>query len=901
MKPLKLVIEGIRSFSEKVEIDFEAVSKNGLFGIFGSTGSGKSTILDSVIIALYGDISGHKMVDLISARCKHAYVGLSFEICYKNSRRSYFVERTFKLKKDGSYSGAIASLYETTVGANVVLASQTNEVNRLIEEILGLGQNEFTKCIILPQGEFSQFVKASKADRVKIIEKLFSLERFGERFNEKLKSKLNDIKRDVSMKEEALKYYEEDTKEALENAEKTAQETENLLAIENEKLLKITDYIDKNQYFYNLSKQLDNDRQKLENLSLQLEEIKELKDKVCLYDKAVEIAQEGEKLGKLFNEVSTFEDDIKSIMAKLSNAENEYSVRVEEYSRLDDIKAERRALEEKKELLLSSQGEVNRYNELKSLIKTCGANVNSITSELAINKQNLQDLTDTEEKLVANSKEIEDKIKAGDLLLAIGGVALKGEYESQVEYFTAQSEKVKNYSNCGDLYDYVVVEFNAKATEYKEKIESLNLQSDVSLEDAMEQYKKVMQLKRQIEEDLRSCSMKKARAEELCQALAQTLENKQKELENLRNESDLLNVKLLKIVDNIESFENNIIFINDKALSLLKKEETITSNYLVAKEDLAKAQFNLKTKEVEKASVEKQIAEQNGVVCKMLLTEIPSVEFALKIKSDVGDATLMKERISNFDKDFEFYQKSVDRMTAELINAGFDLENYQKSLLEKQTIVDSCEILKENLINYQNNVKKLSQNFNKRCIIEKEYAHLRARESVYTRLADAVSRRAFSEFISAEFLSDVARSARKTLLELTGGKYDVTYKDSLDGAKDGFYILDNLNGGMERPVSSLSGGETFLVSLSLALALSAGIYAGSDRPMEFFFLDEGFGTLDENLIEVVLDSLEKLRNKNFSIGLISHLSEMKSRIDSKITVLPSNEVRGSRAQISNVV
>ena len=120
----------------------------------------------------------------------------------------------------------------------------------------------------------------------------------------------------------------------------------------------------------------------------------------------------------------------------------------------------------------------------------------------------------------------------------------------------------------------------------------------------------------------------------------------------------------------------------------------------------------------------------------------------------------------------------------------------------------------------------MSQNFNKRCIIEKEYSHLRARESVYTRLTDAVARRAFSEFISAEFLSDVAKAARKTLLELTGGKYDVTYKDSLDGAKDGFYILDNLNGGMERPVSSLSGGETFLVSLSLALALSAGIYAG---------------------------------------------------------------------------
>ena len=98
MKPLKLVIEGIRSFSERVEIDFESVSKNGLFGIFGSTGSGKSTILDSVIIALYGDLSGIKTVELVNARRKNAFISLEFEIFDKSIRRRYRVERTFKLK-----------------------------------------------------------------------------------------------------------------------------------------------------------------------------------------------------------------------------------------------------------------------------------------------------------------------------------------------------------------------------------------------------------------------------------------------------------------------------------------------------------------------------------------------------------------------------------------------------------------------------------------------------------------------------------------------------------------------------------------------------------------------------------------------------------------------------------
>ena len=899
MKPLKLVMQGIRSFSERVEIDFEAVSKNGLFGIFGATGSGKSTILDSVIIALYGEISGHKMAELISARCKSAYVGLNFELSHKNCRRSYFVERNFKLKKDGSYGGAIASLYETTCGASIVLASQTNDVNRMIEDILGLGQNEFTKCIILPQGEFSQFVKASKADRVKIIEKLFSLERYGERFNEKLKAKLSGLSLDVKLKEEALRYYEQDTKEALDEERKKLSEVEVELKTESEKLLKITDYIEKNQYYYNLSKQLIADEEKLAKLNGEIEKIAELKACICLYDNAVGICDEAEKLSKLTSEIDAFKKELLALNEILKNAENECEVVKSEYSRLDELKAERKACEEKKEKLLSAQGEVNRYTELKSLIKACGASVDTLTKELALTKQNTYDLAVSEENLLSKSKELEEKNKAGDLFSTIGNAALKDEYEEQVEYYTHQTEEIGIYSNCESLYGYVTKEFTRKLNEYQEKMSKLNLCCDSSLENSIEQYKQFMQIKKQIDEDLRMCSAQKARAEELESSLAQTLENKQNELVNLQKESAELNVKLFKIVDNIDSFESNIVFVSDKIRNLQNREENISKDFIVAKENLAKAQFSLKAKEVEISSFEKQRAEQNNVVLSKLNDNISTVEKARKIKSEIGDVDLIKRQITDFDKDFDFYQKSVSRMRAELSKVSFDLDKYNQSLKEKQDVASICENLKENLINYQNNIEKLSQNLNKRCIIEKDLLYMRARESVYTRLEQAVSRRAFSEFISAEFLSDVARTARKTLLKLTGGKYDVTYKDSLDGAKDGFYILDNLNGGMERPVSSLSGGETFLVSLSLALALSAGIYAGSDRPMEFFFLDEGFGTLDENLIEVVLDSLEKLRNSNFSIGLISHLSEMKSRIDSKITVLPSDELHGSRVVISN--
>jgi exonuclease SbcC len=110
----------------------------------------------------------------------------------------------------------------------------------------------------------------------------------------------------------------------------------------------------------------------------------------------------------------------------------------------------------------------------------------------------------------------------------------------------------------------------------------------------------------------------------------------------------------------------------------------------------------------------------------------------------------------------------------------------------------------------------------------------------------------------------------------------------------GFLVGDNFNGGNTRGVHTLSGGETFLVSLSLALALSAEICAKSLRPIEFFFLDEGFGTLDERLVDTVMDSLEKLRGAHFAIGIISHVEELKHRVDKKLTVLKASEKHGSQ-------
>ena len=143
------------------------------------------------------------------------------------------------------------------------------------------------------------------------------------------------------------------------------------------------------------------------------------------------------------------------------------------------------------------------------------------------------------------------------------------------------------------------------------------------------------------------------------------------------------------------------------------------------------------------------------------------------------------------------------------------------------------------------------------------------------------------EFVAEEYLQTVARNASGRLLSLTDGRYFLRYEN-------GFVVGDNFNGGAVRGVFTLSGGETFLVSLSLALALGAEICLRSLRPIEFFFLDEGFGTLDEKLVDTVMDSLEKLKGEHFSIGIISHVEELRHRIERRLSVKKATERHGSQ-------
>lgn len=166
--------------------------------------------------------------------------------------------------------------------------------------------------------------------------------------------------------------------------------------------------------------------------------------------------------------------------------------------------------------------------------------------------------------------------------------------------------------------------------------------------------------------------------------------------------------------------------------------------------------------------------------------------------------------------------------------------------------------------------------------LERKRNELSHRHNLLKTLQTAFKGNSFVEFIAQEQLINVSLDASQRLKELTNQRYAL----ELD-TEGGFIMRDDANGGVRRPVSSLSGGETFLTALALALALSSQIQLRGEAPLEFFFLDEGFGTLDANLLETVMNTLEKLRLQNLTIGIISHVPELKNRLSRRLILTPA--------------
>ena len=261
-----------------------------------------------------------------------------------------------------------------------------------------------------------------------------------------------------------------------------------------------------------------------------------------------------------------------------------------------------------------------------------------------------------------------------------------------------------------------------------------------------------------------------------------------------------------------------------------------------------------------------------------------SGEAANALLAKYGDEEVAQERVKSFREEFASvkagYEKLKDLPQIEKREVEILKTALKEAERESEECVTALALKKDELI-------RAEESLQTKRTFEKELRKNEKEKALCERLKKLLEGNKFMEFVAEEYLTSVAQNASGRLLSLTNGQYFLRY----DG---GFFVGDNLHGGALRGVNTLSGGETFLVSLSLALSLSQEICTRNLRSSEVFFLDEGFGTLDARLVDTVMDSLEKLKGDRFSIGIISHVEELKHRINRKLTVKKATEKHGSQ-------
>ena len=989
MKPLFLSIEGLQSFQEKQEIDFEKIGRDGLFGIFGPTGSGKSTIIDGMTLALYGNIIRFKNnssseskdyfdIEAINKNSQEAKVNFKFKV----GENIYRVERNYKIGKKSGKLSKTAVLFKTENNEEIKIAENYKEIYKEVKEnILGLTLEDFTRSVVLPQGNFSQFLKLTGTEKRDMLERIFNLEKYGDILSKKAnahKYNLENSLKSLDIELSAIGFNEEELNKQTEKFEILEKETENLKKEEKElkaeiqemeeirtleenisKFQKQKDELDKNSEYITeletkknmaekfipviekihkkndyedriniLNDEIKTDKEKLEQAVKQLEAKKEVYKN--LEEKENFLEKEKEKNYVPQDEFLKASEDYKSSIEKESLIEKEenlkkeiQNLKVQKEKLSDDIKNFTDTLndleKEKSEIKDVSQDEIlnlekeilqkkslyenleKREKELEKIV----FNAECLEDKIKNNNSELSELEETESLYLVNRKnyfiyEIEKELHEGDICPVCHGIYHKKLSENCENYFNEEAfekiqqdiRKIKSYIqiDCDKLkeYDEKIIEIKSEIeiiSDIKNDIENLENQKEALNKKLKETADKKNLIEENIKEKTDTLNKNKilyASAESELNSKINSLndiENRLKEIPEFLFSTDELKENLENIKKKNDIFKNT-----DSQLNELRKEKkNIWDTKITVWTDKIK---NFETQLIQKEENHKNIKTEylalSEEINKVLLeNKISDLKYINEIEKSIDKISHMKEEIEKHKNDTVYVLKMILDYKEQLKNRNFSKEKFE-NLAERDKIVNMC--LEKN-IRLLGEITKSIEIFNinkkraEEILIEKEKIEKKLNPA--KEMTELLKGRKFLDFLSAGKLQSITRIASETLQRITNGHYRINVDEKSD-----FSIMDNFNSAVRKP-QSLSGGETFMVSLCLALALANQIQLKGKSKLEFFFLDEGFGTLDSELLEIVFSVLENLKAEGMTVGIITHVEEIKNRVARKLMVYPA--------------
>ena len=883
MRPELLTMQAFGPYKDLTTIDFTKLDDHGIYLLTGPTGAGKTMIFDAIMYALYQTGSGEYRNKEDTFRNRNVpidvkpFVRLTFSVLNKR----YTIERTlrYKAKKDNKNLTDVKVYLKDE--SNNQLYTNLKEVNDKIIEIIGVDKNQFVQICMIAQGEFKKILNAKTQDRILIFRKLFNSEKYNELQDAILDDYLGLRRKHDDL---TLSLYS-----VLQNVE--IDDRDELLS----KYL-LSDKVDEL-----LNKQIAKDRIKVDSDSEKAKLIdKQLVDIDISINKALQLKKDQEEINKqklLINDLNNQRMQVNEELNKF-NSNDELIVSIDEqinkinndlnaYKQLDDLN--------------------KKLNSINISIDNTSKKLNKLNDDKQLNDKEIMKL----EKIIEDNCDIEAKsLKHSQLLKE--WMQQKNVYQKYIsDKKILDNDELLLNNKQGIFQDKYNIYLANKALYDKEYDRFLCNQAGILAKDLKDgeacpvcgstshvrlakilddvySYEKLDELKKivevqsneclQLSRDIASISARIKVAKETLDSIVVS------DIDEINSNIKSLNALLLADKKNNDKYKDALNklpllkengdklngLINDNShmlVKLISDKDNVGVYYQDIKSKLSYDCLDSANKMLNKLKEQK----------KQILDNIRSLqEKIIGIDNSISASKAIISTLQSKLADSKVFD--IDKL-----NASKNELNKLKSELNNE-IKNTYSILDKN-IKILNNIKPI-------------YLDINANEDklqLISKINDTINGRSGKEsgkikletYVQMKFLDEILVKCNLRLMAMTNDQYSLCRHKEADNRQSqtglDIDVIDHYNNSI-RPVSSLSGGESFKASMALALGLSDEIQASSKIKLETLFIDEGFGTLDDESLEAMMNILADLSNSNKLIGIISHVEQLKQRIDKQIVV-----------------
>lgn len=919
MRPIKLTMSAFGPYAGKVTLDLDKLGDSGLYLITGTTGAGKTSVFDAITYALYDKPSGDRGDSTLRSKYADSATETFVELEFLLKEKLYKVRRNpeyLRPKKSGNGTTAETARAELILPDGTVIDKSKTEVTKKITEIIGVDREQFMQIAMIAQGEFRKVLLADTETRKSIFRHIFKtqkLEVVQNRLKEDasaLRGKLDSKNKEISIYEKSMECDEDSQSYELvkqaacgelgadktiellneviskdrENKDFAAEEIEKLekeIALLGANVAKAQNYLknvenykakliekeDVNKQYYRLKEVYERERANEGEIKELSKRITLLEGELCEYD----------ELEKASNELKELSQKIDRMAG---SCERGKQICKDEEAELASLREELLNLEPAFELHEKAQAEKNRLDTLKTNLEKLEkdiVNLDSLNRQLEKEKNVYLKLSGEYDTAAKRYTDLNKRFLDGQAGV-MASVLSDGE-PCPVCGSTAHPCLAK-------LSDEVPSE--EAINQAKKNADDILSKVTFASENCAKKAGEVRQAEKVVEHGLNGFTREGfdlSTLESVREKIGETRKECEKIDDVIENYGHLIEKKR-KIDSLIPEKEKKLKSDEDKLYALEKEVSNLEVERKQKAEQLAAKEQKLRFKGKDEA-----IAEYNN-----LRLEKDKKETALKKATD--DFSLCDKHLHGISKEVETLAKIVESgCDVDMAEASLKLEDLKNA---KQALYDKTEKVSIRIAKNEECLKNLQNAYKTLKDIEDKYRWINTLSNTASGGISGKEKVSFETYVQMSYFERILRRANIRLRKMTAGQYDLIRRVDDLGKKGqvglDIDVIDHYNG-TTRPVTSLSGGEQFKASLSLALGLSDEIrsYSGGVR-LDTMFVDEGFGSLDGESLQLAISSLSDLAEGGRLVGIISHVEELKNKIDKQI-IVEKQKVGGSTARI----